>query len=209
MPKQFPSKYNFSLSDYLPEKSIDIVQDMISSAYVKLCLSSPRKTIQGTYRRASKGKPNIITINEDLNPYTFLITLLHEFAHLYAWEKNRSLRHSLEWKNHFSVLLHRFIEQEIFPEDIKRALFQHLKNIKSSDAKDIHLTRILQSYNTQKEHSQEVYLMDLDEKSEFVYNNRCFIKKQLLRTYFLCTEIKTKRNYRFHPLAKVLEVSVT
>ncbi|NLJ81685.1 MAG: SprT family zinc-dependent metalloprotease [Bacteroidales bacterium] len=206
MPKQTPNKYNFSLSDYLPAKSIDIVQDMINSTCLKLCLSSPRKTIQGTYKRASKGKPHIITVNEDLNSYTFLITLLHEFAHLYAWEINRSLRHGMEWKNHFSVLLHRFIEQEVFPEDIKQALLQHMKNIKSSDAKDVNLSRVLQSYDTQKEHSKEVYLMDLDEKSEFVYNNRCFIKKQLLRTYFLCTEIQTKRNYRFHPLAKVLEV---
>jgi len=138
-----------------------------------------------------------------LNPYTFLITLLHEFGHLFAFEQDKSLRHDTAWKKHFAGLIRRFVELDVFPADIKEALLRHLQGIRSSDFMDIHLTRTLQSYDEILHADNDSLVMDLPETSRFYYNNKVFIKQACLRKYYVCLEIKTKRKYRFHPLAKV------
>ena len=54
----------------------------------------------------------------------FLITLLHELAHLLTFEKwaNKVSAHGKEWKAVFGQLLAQFIEHDIFPDDIKKSI---------------------------------------------------------------------------------------
>lgn len=195
------------ITQYVPSGAVEEMISMLETTEVIVRLSAPRKRVHGTYCRPVKGYSHRISINNDLNPYAFLITLLHEFAHLYAFEQDKSLRHDAAWKKHFSVLLHRFIALNVFPEDIENALLHHLQRIRSSDFMDIQLTCVLQSYDSIQEENNEIVLMDLPEKTKFMYNNKMFTKQERLRKYYVCIEIKTKRKYRFHPLAKVTAVS--
>ena len=76
----------------------------------------------GDYRNAVNGKNHRVTVNGNLNTYAFLITLLHELAHLLAYEQygNRIFAHGKEWKSIYGKLLHDFLSRKIFPEDIER-----------------------------------------------------------------------------------------
>ena len=71
------------LKKYLPKEFVVYVSDLIIHSNVKFKIVAPRSTKLGDFRASSKndGKPQI-TINGDLNPYSFLITTLHELAHL-------------------------------------------------------------------------------------------------------------------------------
>jgi len=147
---------------------------------------------------------HIITINNDLNPYAFLITLLHEIAHLQAFVNHRSLEHGEKWKNCFTLLLKQFISLNVFPFDVQCALEKHTQKIKSSDFLDIFLTKTLQKYDKKSEISQNlIYLEDIPEDTVFFYGNKKMKKQTLIRKYYLCKELKTNRLYRCHPLMQI------
>ena len=48
-----------------------------------------RSSKYGDYRPPLKGSNHLITINYDMNKYAFLITLVHEIAHLTNWNKHK------------------------------------------------------------------------------------------------------------------------
>lgn len=194
------------LRSYIPENAIDAVCDLLNFSPVKVNIVNPRKRIHGSYRRP---KPNsnyhLITVNKDLNQYTFLITLLHEIAHLQVFVKNKSFGHGQDWKNCFRNLIEQFIVLNVFPDDVKFALARHINNVKSSDFLDIFLTKTLQKYdNEQLIETQNLMLLeDLPKDTVFVYGNKKMEKKSLMRKYYLCKELKTNKLYRCHPLMKV------
>jgi hypothetical protein len=195
------------LSSYIPVKAIDSIADIIIGHAVMVKITRSRKRIHGTYRRPTPQQAHRITINHDLNPYLFLITLLHEFAHMHAWQQKQSLQHNNIWKKCFADLLMQYIDKDIFPSDVKSALINHIPKITSSDFLDIDLTRALLSYNKNCEEENDlVFLSDLPVDSCFMHNHKTFIKQKQLRKYFLCKELKTNRMYKYHPLAKVKQV---
>ena len=58
-----------------------------------------------------------ITVNGDLNPYSFLITTIHEFAHLVTFEEyqGRVKPHGKEWQLTYSKMLYPVIEDGGLP----------------------------------------------------------------------------------------------
>jgi len=193
------------LSRYIPPIAVDEIFRLLCAYPVQLKITNPRKRIHGSYRRPrQKSDVHQITVNGDLNVYTFLITLLHEIAHMNAWINNKSSGHDDKWKNCFSQLIKQFLEMSVFPEDIKTALEQHLQNIKSSDFLDITLTKTLQKYDKNAiEVQNAIFLEDIPENIVFLHDGKQMKKQKLLRKYYLCIDIKTKHLYRCHPLLKV------
>ena len=193
------------LSKYLPSDAVDAVYSLLSTYPVQLKITNPRKRIHGSYRRqTTKSGVHQITVNGDLNSYTFLLTLLHEIAHMYAWINQKSKGHDEKWKNCFMQLIRQFIALNVFPEDITTALEQHLLSIKSSDFLDVNLTKTLQKYDRQTQDvSNMISLEEVPENTVFLHENKYMEKQKLLRKYYLCKDIKTKRLYRCHPLLKV------
>src|SRR6476620_1179794 len=112
-----------TLQDYLPPGTYDAVLGYLHHYHVHLTVARERKSILGDYRHRVNGKNHRISVNGNLNKYSFLITLLHELAHLLTFEKfgNRVAAHGREWKVIFGQLLARFIEHKVFPEDIRHA----------------------------------------------------------------------------------------
>ena len=87
-----------------------------------------------------------------MNSYSFLITILHELAHLFTFERygNRVASHGKEWKNEFRNILSEFIQQKFFPEEIESALLQSQHNPAASSCADTHLMRVLNKYDIKK-----------------------------------------------------------
>ncbi len=157
---------------------------------------------------AHRGKPHRITVNHNLNKYSFLITLTHEVAHLIAWNKfqNRILPHGKEWKEEFRLLLLPFFTLKIFPEDVLKCLNHYSLNPKASSCTDLHLMKVLKKYD---ENSAYIHLEDIPAGSIFrLRNGREFIKGERLRKRFLCTNLKNRKEYLVSPVAEVIQTTL-
>lgn len=116
-----------SLSKYLPEVAIDPVIDLLDQYPCKLKIVNNRRTKHGDFRRLPTGKYQI-TINNDLNQYRFLLTLIHELAHLVTFQKYGRIKpHGIEWKRSFQHLMLPFVNPKIYPLEILPLLANYLK----------------------------------------------------------------------------------
>ena len=140
--KEVPIDY---LSQYLPAGTAVIVMDYLHQYKVHLTITRERQSILGDYRHRTHRENHRISINGNLNPYAFLVTLLHELAHLLTFEKygNRVSAHGAEWKNLFSVLLKNIVQQELLPKDIEQELLRTLRNPAASSCAEEGLMRVL------------------------------------------------------------------
>lgn len=192
-----------TLSNYLPEGCIEYVVELMKNHPTKFKIVRPRKTKLGDFRWNPVTKERQITVNGNLAPFSFLVTTLHEFAHLIAFEKhgNRIQSHGKEWKNTYRDLLIPLIERRIFPLEIENALLNSINSMKASSCNDLQLQRALRFYEDSP--SDELLLEEIPKNSTFVLNGRIFRRKELRRTRFLCEEISTGKPYLINRLARV------
>jgi hypothetical protein len=193
------------LEKYLPPRSLDLLQPLLSKYPLKLTISKPRKTKFGDYRFPEQGRPHRISVNGNLNPYAFLITLLHEYAHLVAFDQfGRGIKaHGEEWQFCFKEVSQAFLEAEIFPIGLERAFRQSLARGHASSATDHQLLRVLKEYDPEESAKARTFVEDLKPGSLFLLNNRIFKKGAKSRKRYKCEEIKTGRHFMVHPLAEV------
>lgn len=192
------------LNDYLPPGTYDAVLNYLRLHKVHLTIARERKSILGDYRHSTHHANHRISVNGNLNPYSFLITLLHELAHLLSFEKygNNILAHGKEWKMIYSKMLEQFIQKKIFPPDIETELIRSLHNPAASTCAEDGLLRILRKYDTkgtQHRLLEELTLHDLFSTSD----GRVFKKGEKLRKRYKCVEVKTGRVYLFSPVYEV------
>ena len=126
MPKQEAPL--LQLQTYLPPGSFNQVAYYLQHYKVHLTISRQRQSILGDYRHAHANQTHRISVNGNLNKYAFLVTLLHELAHLFTYEQygHKVIAHGKEWKKEFSKILAEFLIQKVFPADIEMALQQTL-----------------------------------------------------------------------------------
>ena len=206
MPKQeFPLTY---LQNYLPEASASPVLALLQQYKVHLTITKERKSVLGDYRHAHQNAAHRISVNGNLNPYAFLITLVHELAHLVTFLQygHRVQAHGREWKQVYKMLLTRFLEMHIFPADILSSLQSSLHNLPASSCADEGLMRVLRRYDEKEEGM--LLVEELPEGALFVLDDgKIFKKVQRLRKRFQCTEVKTGKLYLFSPIYEVKKVS--
>lgn len=193
-----------ALAAYLPENSFEQVAHYLQQYKVHLTLTRQRQSVLGDYRNAVYGKNHRISINANLNKFSFLITLLHELAHLLAFEKfgNRIQAHGKEWKSIYKNLLADFVHHKIFPEDIEHALYESMQNPAASSCAEESLLRVLRKYDIAK---KDVHLLEELPKGILftTSDGRIFEKGERLRKRFRCTEKKTGLVYLFSPVYEV------
>jgi SprT protein len=192
------------LQDYLPGNCFDEVYRYLQQYNVHLTVTRKRQSILGDYRNAYKEKNHRISVNGNLNPYSFLITLLHELAHLLTYEQygHRVQAHGAEWKKIFGNILSSFVSKKIFPPDIENALQKSLNNPAASSCGDEHLLRTLRNYDEQKEGFTTVE--ELSAGTIFsIKGGRVFRKEEKIRKRHKCTEISTGKTYLFSGLYEV------
>lgn len=192
------------LAKYIPAEAVPMTIDLLRQHRVQLIIKRKRISKFGDFRPASRTLPCRISVNHDLNKYSFLITLIHEIAHAEIWNRyeNRVRPHGEQWKVCYKRLMIPFLENGIFPADLKAVLKSHLANLKSSSIYDRNLTTMLSKYDEKK--SDFIYLDDLPEGSFFsIPNGRIFKKMQKIRTRCKCTDLSNNRVYLISVQAKV------
>lgn len=195
-----------ALAAFLPEGSFEKVVVFIQQYKVHLTITKKRKSVLGDYRHASMGKNHRISVNGDLNKYEFLITLLHELAHLLTFEqyRNRVEAHGREWKNCYSALLYDFVQLGVFPDDVRMALQRSIMNPAATANGETDLLLVLRKYNKQQQ-TGLIPVAEIPPGQLFqTENGRVFMKGALRRKRFECVEVKTGLRYSFSAVTEVL-----
>jgi len=191
-----------TLAKYIPEHAVKPVFDLIVVNQVHLKIVNERATRHGDYRKGLSGKHEI-TVNSSLNKYKFLITLIHEIAHLVAFEKfgRRIKPHGQEWKYSFQHLMVPFIRPEIFPGHLLPLLARHFRNPTASSDTDATLSLALKQFDKQNDKN---YIFEIPYNSVFrIQNGKIFRRGALRVKRYECLEVSSGRMYLFNPNAEV------
>lgn len=194
-----------ALQNYLPDGALEPVLHLINHYKVHLTVTKARKSVLGDYRHAFLGANHKISVNGNLNKFEFLITLLHELAHLLCFEqyKNRVEAHGKEWKGIYGHLLAQFIQQGIFPDDIKKALSKTLLNPAATANGETKLLLVLRKYNEIKKVGVAL-VANIPEGVLFEsLNGKIFKRSKKRRIRIECVEVATGQVYSFSALTEV------
>ena len=194
----------YKLFEKFPEASLEYVKSLILSENFTIKLKKSRKTKHGDFSVKKNGLC-MITINDDLNQYRFLVTLIHEISHYKAYKKYGPYikPHGVEWKNIFKNLLLPIINPKIIPNDILIPLTIYAKNPKASSDTDLNLSLALNRYNI----NQYDYVFGLSNGSVFkASNDRVYVMIKKLRKRYECMDVLTKKLYLFSPNVKIKEI---
>ncbi|MEL0275493.1 MAG: SprT-like domain-containing protein [Flavobacteriaceae bacterium] len=189
-------------NDFIPVAAQKKVNELLNNEPVLIKVVKKRKTKHGDFRKLALGKIQI-TVNENENPFRFLITLLHEIAHHIAFQKHgfRIAPHGREWKNAFSSIAQPFLIPSIFPSPLLEVFQHHLKNPKASSDTDIQLSLALKLFDPST-HKKAIF--ELPAMAKFKLDNgRVFQKGRKQRKRYLCTELSSGKSYLFQPTAEV------
>lgn len=190
------------LSKYLPEHAVVPCFELIKENRVHLKIVNERQTRHGDYRKGISGKHEI-TVNANLNKYRFLITLVHEIAHLVAFEKYGKLikPHGIEWKITFQRLMVPFIRPEIFPHSVLPLVANHFRNPTASSDTDARLAFALKQFDERKIDIN--FIHEVPNGSLFKFKNRIFQKIGLRVKRYECVEVQNGKKYLFNANAEV------
>ena len=189
------------LESHLPPKSFPLIKKWISQLSILVKIKKRRNSKLGDFRVNKKGE-YLISINDDLNKFAFLITLTHEIAHAFVWEKykRKVSPHGKQWKATFKEMMLNFLNSDIFPDDILRVLSKHLKKPKASTVNDYNLSKVLRTYDN----SKQLILSEIPDGSIFsTLNGRQFVKLNKLRKRYKCKAVDSEKIYLFNPLAVI------
>lgn len=193
-----------TLKKFVPADAAPLIARWIDYFKCEFKVSRSRNTKYGDYRPPAGGHGHRISVNYNLNPYAFLITTVHEFAHLLTWNehKRKAKPHGAEWKGNFKRMMAPFFEKSIFPDDICIAVTNYLQNPAASSCTDLGLFRVLKRYDPVAQNI--LHIEQLPVNTVFsTKNGRVFKKEALIKKRFRCVELKTGAVYLFNPLAEV------
>jgi SprT protein len=191
------------LAQYLPEPAAPTIAKWIDYFQCEFKISKNRATKLGDYRHPFKENGHKISVNNDLNRYAFLVTTVHEFAHLLTWNdhKNKVKPHGAEWKNNFKRMMKPFFDMQVFPPDIHRSIVTYLDNPAASSCTDLSLARALKKYDAQL-HTTRVEELPLNTIFT-LKDGRKFERGEKIRKRYKCLCITNGKMYLFNPLAEV------
>ncbi len=191
---------NDILVKYLPDNAIDVIAFLIRDTNVHFKVVGERSSKKGDFS-VKANQQEVITVNASLNKYAFLITTIHEFAHLFTYRRyGQSVKpHGKEWKSLYRELMNPLLNTGIFPLELLKVLRVHFQHPTASTSTDSRLSLVLRKYDEKKDTStctiHELMLGDI-----FRYqHNRIFkiVNKKTKR--YECKEINTGKLYLFQP----------
>jgi len=190
------------LEKYIPQAAVNASFELIKANNVHLKIVNERVTRHGDYRKLPNGGHQI-TVNASQNVYRFFMTLIHEIAHLVAFQKfGRNIKpHGKEWKFTFQQLMLPFLRPDVFPPQLLPLLALHFKNPKATSDTDARLALAVKQYDPPNDKN---YIFEIPLGAEFrLYNGKIFKRGKKRVKRYECLEVSTGRTYLFNPNAEV------
>jgi SprT protein len=183
------------ITQHVPANAAEYCIRLWEQSPFLLKLTKGRQTKVGDFTCKHGSTTPRITLNHDLNQYTFLITYIHEVAHWHVYKQhgNKLEPHGTMWKNIFRELMLPLLNETVFPTHVLLVLVEHMTNPKASSFADTKLTQALRQYD--RNYLHQIPLADLPEGSIFNLHGRYCKKGTTKRTRVLCRELKSKRQY--------------
>jgi hypothetical protein len=186
--------------NHIPKKAIPFVAFLIDEHNFTLKIVHQRQTKHGDFRQLPSGKFQI-TVNNNLNTYQFLLTLIHEIAHHVTHQKfGRVQPHGNHWKKVFQHLMLPFLHPDIYPKEILPYLANYLKNPKASTDADVHLSLALRGNLAE---TGKNFVFDIPFGELFVFKNTVYKRGNKRRTRFECLNLQNKKVYLFNQNVEV------
>lgn len=196
------------IANFIPERSVPLVTEMLMGFHVQLVITKQRATKHGDYRMPfGKREYHKITVNGSLNEYAFLLTLVHEIAHMHTFVTfgKKVAPHGKEWKKVFAALAEPLFLAEVWPQELVKPLFNYFKNPKASSSASPDVMMALSQFDQ----GSQLYLDTLVDGAFFYLKNRpsqIFRKENSRRTRVLCMDVASKKQYAIHKMADVVQV---
>ena len=183
-----------ALVHHVPAGSVDYCMEVWHRYDFDFRLRKSRVTKVGDFT-IRPGRAPRITVNQDLHPYLFLTTYLHEVAHVAVHRHfgNGVAGHGHEWKTAFQQILEPVLTESIFPQELLFAIRRHMADPPATTFSDPELTRVFRKFDP--EAMAMIFLSDIPEGAVFGLRGRWFKKGKTQRTRALCQEVKSKRKY--------------
>lgn len=200
-------KFEKILKAKVPELAVPYILNLWTQHPFSFKVARSRKSCLGNYMY--KNKHHFISVNGDSNPFSFLITLVHEIAHQRVTIKFSGFRkkpqpHGTEWKSSFTDLMEPLLNGNIFPDDLEKILIKHMKNPAASSTKDPDLAKALGLFS---ENPDGLVLSDIKEGGLFIFGKRSYRKLSDRRTRTLVECISTKRRFTIASHAVIETIS--
>jgi len=195
------------LARFVPAKAVLPCYNLWLEAPFRFVVSKGRLTKLGDFSVKSSEDLAVITVNNNLNKYAFLLTYVHEVAHhrVYGQYGKTVKPHGAEWIRMFQKLMEPFLSGNIFPDPLRTILLKHMRQPKASSQSDLRLAQAIAAYDTEK--PEGVALQELDLGSNFRLADKQFQSIEKRRTRIKCKEFKTGKLYLVHKLARVLPIN--
>ena len=134
------------LTKHCPSEAVAYCYQLWRTYPFHFKLSKARKGKYGDYKFVANSKQtHQISVNENLNPYSFLLTYIHEVAHLLTFQQYRKKisPHGKEWKRNFQLLMTPLLTEKVFPASILEPLCLYMTNPKATSCPDASLMKAL------------------------------------------------------------------
>lgn len=198
------------LRKYFPAPAVQAVADWIPRHGVFLSVTRRRTTKHGDFTLSPIRGMNRITVNGSLNPYAFLLTFVHELAHLVVLKKHGAhvQPHGKQWKDEFRSLMLMLDLRTIYPHDILVPMADYLKDPKASSDRHTALALALKRYDApgegDGESADDPMICELAPGVRFLFREkREFVLGEKRRRLYLCTDVSSGRQYLFQPHIRV------
>lgn len=179
---------------HVPSAAVAYCQRLWEDGDFSLRVTRPRRTRLGTHQ-FDPTTGHLVTVNANLGPEAFLITYLHEVAHVVTvrQSRRRPQPHGVAWKRNFRALLEPVLTEAVFPPAVLQPLRAYALNPTAATSSHLPLAQALQRLESPPDGTTTV--AQLPEGEAFVLHNRTFVRGPLRRTRALCTEARTGRKY--------------
>ncbi|MCB0430042.1 MAG: sprT domain-containing protein [Flavobacteriales bacterium] len=190
------------LRHHIPENAWLLLWPLLQRYPLSITLWNHRQSKFGDYKAPQRDGIHHISLNKSQNQFAFLITTIHELAHMEVQERYGRYKqpHGREWKRVFQQMMNPFLAAGCFPEELARQLVRHMTNPKATTSSDPCLMKVLSDYDEIK----GVMLEEVPENAIFrMENGMVFRKGSRLRSRFNCFRVDNERLYYVPALIRV------
>lgn len=204
------AEYKQALGRYLPQEAVTDIYTFLNSHSVHLHITRQRVSKLGDYRWPQLGHNyHEISVNGNMNPYQFLIVLLHEMAHLNAFlrYRNQIQPHGHEWQEEYRTLLLQYIK--CYPDDVAKVVLQYTSHIPLSRKLERELDSTLHHYDANYSSGEDLTLDQLAPGTRFrlaVKPQHIYLAQERRRTRWICLNLDDNRQYLVAGTAQVKKV---